>query len=86
MLCLSYFVEVKENNSNKNRQRKLCRAYYSKGVNFFFFFLLEFGRVSKPGKNVGEFYSKKQGINSDVLCKLLAWEADVGLPRNEQIV
>lgn len=84
MLCLSYFVEIKENNLNKNRQRKLCRAYYSKGVNFFFF--LEFGRVSKPGKNVGEFYSKKQGINSGVLCKLLAWEADVGLPRNEQIV
>ena len=79
-------MEIKENNSNKNRQRKLCRAYYSKGVKFFFF-LLEFGRVSKPGRNVGEFYSKeKQGINSGVLCKLLAWEADIALPRNEQIV
>ena len=36
---------------------------------------------------MGEFYSKeKQGINSGVLCKLLAWEADIALPRNEQIV
>ena len=32
------------------------------------------------------FIAKKQGINSGVLCKLLAWEADVALPRNEQIV